>query len=199
VFTILSAALVQLFAYKSGIWYEVSPLNLQVFGGAPVEAYLFSLVHILYFILLYEYFFDDKKSLSIYKIKARSASSLGLVYALCAGCLYIEPVLFVRYPFACLVLLVAIFTAFFVLIRRTLPSPALLKKALIFSCVMLPLSLVYEAVLLVTEVRLFANTHEYLGYLEWQGIVLPLEEILLLLLIPFCIVLLYELYLDDGK
>ncbi|WP_204387482.1 hypothetical protein, partial [Bifidobacterium pullorum] len=78
VFTLLGTALVQLYAYKSGLWYELSPLALPVFGGAPLETYVFSVMHILYLILLYEYFCDDGSSAPKAKISARGLGTAGV-------------------------------------------------------------------------------------------------------------------------
>ena len=63
----------------------------------------------------------------------------------------------------------------------------------------LPLSLIYEWILIENGIRLFANVNEYLWYFEWSRHVVPIEELLLLLIIPFGLVMLYEMFLDDGR
>jgi hypothetical protein len=198
-FTLLGTALVQLYAYKSGLWYELSPLALPVFGGAPLETYLFSVVHILYLVLLYEYFFDDGQSVKQTKVSARSLAGLGVVYAVVLGALYLDPVLFVTYPFAFLLAFMSSLFALTILVRKTIPDLALFKKAGLFSLATFPLSIVNEWILIENDIRLFANTNEYLGYIEWNRNIIPYEELLLLLLIPFGLVVLYEMFIDDGK
>ena len=198
-FTLLATAIVQLYAYKSGLWYELSPLELPLFGGAPIESYVFSVLHILYLILLYEYFFDDGVSVKRSKISARSLGSLGVLYAVALGALYTNPIIFVSYPFAFLLAFLSSLFALLIMMRKSVPSVALFKKAGLFAFATLPLSLVYEWIMVENNIRLFANINEYIMYFEWNRHIIPAEEILLLLMIPFGLVLLYEMYLDDQR
>lgn len=199
VFTLLGTALVQLYAYKSGLWYELSPLALPVFGGAPLETYVFSVLHILYLILLYEYFCDDGSSAPKAKISRRGLGAVGILYAVIVGIIYTNPVLLVNYPFAFLLAFMSSLFALLILVRQSMPDIRLFKKAGIFALVTLPLSLIYEWILIENGIRLFANVNEYLWYFEWSGHVVPIEELLLLLIIPFGLVMLYEMFLDDGR
>ena len=198
-FTLLVTAIIQIYAYKSGLWYELSPLSLPVFGGAPLETYIFSVVHILYLILLYEYFFDDGVSAKRTKIHARGLGLIGGGYALVLGVVYINPIILVTYPFAFLLAFISSLFALMILVQKNIPSLALFKKAGLFALATLPLSLVYEWVLIENGVRLFANVNEYIWYFEWNRNVIPVEELLLLLLIPFGLVMLYEMFIDDSK
>lgn len=197
-FTLLATALVQLYAYKSGLWYELSPLSLPVFGGAPLETYLFSVFHILYLVLLYEYFFDDGVSVKQTKLSARSLAGVGILYAVMVGVLYTDPILFVTYPFAFLLAFMSSLFALVILVRKSVPDVRLFKKAGLFSLATFPLALVYEWILVENGIRLFANVNEYIWYFNLNGNIVPIEEILLLLAVPFGIVMLYELYIDDG-
>jgi hypothetical protein len=198
-FTLLGAALLQLYAYKSGLWYELSPWALPVFGGAPLETYLFSIFHIIYFILLYEYFFDDGQSAKRSKLSARGLGMTGVVYAVLAGIIYIHPTVFVTYPFAFMLAFMSSLFALLILVRKSIPEVALFKKAGLFALATFPLSLIYEWILIENNIRLFANTNEYLWYFEWNRQVVPVEELLLLLIIPFGLVMLYEMFLDDAR
>ncbi|MES2749704.1 MAG: hypothetical protein V4606_04910 [Patescibacteria group bacterium] len=198
-FTLLGTAILQLYAYKSGLWYELSPLSISILGGAPLEAYLFSVLHILYLILLYEYFFDDGVSAKRTKISARGLGIVGIIYSLILGMLYLDPTVLVNYPFAFLLALMSSLFALIILINKTLPSAALFKKAGMFTLAVFPLSLIYEWVMVENEIRIFANVNEYLGYFTWNGSIVPLEELLLLLLIPFGVVMIYEMFIDDSK
>ena len=198
-FSLLGTALIQLYAYKSGLWYELSPLALPVFGGAPLEAYLFSVLHILYLILLYEYFFDDGVSAKRTKISARGLGVVGIIYSLILGTLYLDPTVLVNYPFAFLLAFISSLFALIILVNKTLPSAALFKKAGLFALAMFPLSLIYEWVIVENGIRIFANVNEYIGYFTWNRNIVPLEEILLLLIIPFGVVMIYEMFIDDSR
>ena len=198
-FTLLATAIIQIYAYKSGLWYELSPLSLPVFGGAPLETYLFSVFHILYFILLYEYFFDDGKSAKRTKISARGLGVVGVGYALVLGLIYTDPTILVAYPFAFLLAFMSSLFAVIILVQKSIPQLSLFKKAVLFALATLPLSLIYEWILIENGIRLFANVNEYVAYIEWNRQVFPVEELLLLLIIPFGLVLLYEMFIDDSR
>lgn len=198
-FTLLTTAMIQIYAYKSGLWYELSPLALPVFGGAPFETYLFSVLHILYLILLYEYFFDDGHSVKRTKISARGLAMVGVGYAVIIGIIYTNPIILVSYPFAFLLAFISSLFAVVILVRQTMPTPALFKKAFLFALATLPLSLVYEWIMIENGIRLFANANEYLAYFEINRHVIPIEELLLVLIIPFGLVMLYEMFIDDSK
>jgi hypothetical protein len=197
-FTLLITAGIQLYAYKSGLWYELSPLALPLFGGAPLETYIFSVVHILYLVLLYEYFFDDGGSVKRTKISARGLGMIGVVYAFVLGIIYIDPIILVSYPFAFLLAFLSSLFALMILVQKNIPSLELFKKAGLFALATLPLSLIYEWVLIENGIRLFANVNEYIAYFEWNRNIIPVEELLLLLIVPFGLVMLYEMFLDDG-
>lgn len=198
-FTLLATAIIQIYAYKSGLWYELSPLSLAVFGGAPLETYIFSVLHILYLILLYEYFFDDGTSTKRTKISPRGLGVLGVMYALMLGIIYTDSTILVSYPFAFLLAFMSSLFAVMILVRKSMPPVALFKKAGLFAIATLPLSLIYEWILLENGIRLFANVNEYIGYFEWNYQVIPVEQLLLLLVVPFGLVMLYEMYIDDSN
>lgn len=198
-FTLLITAIIQIYAYKSGLWYELSPLSLPVFGGAPFETYIFSVLHILYLILLYEYFFDDGASAKRTKISARGLGVVGIGYAVVLGIIYTNPIILVSYPFAFLLAFMSSLFAVIILVRNSMPSPALFKKAGLFALATLPLSVVCEWIMIQNGIRLFANVNEYLAYFEINRHVIPIEELLLLLIIPFGLVMLYEMFIDDSK
>lgn len=198
-FTLLATAIIQIYAYKSGLWYELSSLSLPVFGGAPFETYIFSVLHILYLILLYEYFLDDGQSTKRTKISPRGLGILGVVYALILAIIYTDSTILVSYPFAFLLAFMSSLFAVMILIRKSMPKLALFKKAGLFAVVTLPLSLIYEWILLENGIRLFANVNKYIGYFELNYHVVPFEQFLLLLIVPFGLVMLYEMYIDDSN
>ena len=52
----------------------------------------------------------------------------------------------------------------------------------------------------VTNVhKVFANSTAYLGEISLFGVVVPLEEVVLLFMLPLFVATVYELYLDDAQ
>jgi hypothetical protein len=203
IIVLLSVALtafIQVFAYLNGLWYEIGPTHLRVFSLVPVEAFAASFVQILYFVVIYEYFFDDRaSSQSVGKRKwhpvligTLTLTSLAFAYlSLFSG-------IFFSYPYAILLVLLGLL-AISALAFAHRSWQRVLRKTALFALAALPLSLVYQFVLLENELRFFANLNEYLAVFSIFGHSIPLEELLLSLLIPYWVAMLYELYIDDGK
>jgi hypothetical protein len=53
--------------------------------------------------------------------------------------------------------------------------------------------------MLVNGIRFFANDQSYLYVIKLGILSVPVEELFLLLLMPFGVSVLYELYFDDSK
>jgi hypothetical protein len=186
--------------YINGIWYELSPSGVRVFDLIPIEAFLASFIHWLYFIVVYEYFFDDKESSSqktnwfnqVVIAGSAVVLGLGLTYV------YLFSNLILTNAFALLVLALGGVAVVALALARSFVSSLLAKTAL-FSLAVFPISLIYEYVSLSNNIRFFANANEYIySFTLWDQLV-PLEELLFLLLLPFVMALVYELYADDGQ
>jgi len=197
--TLFATALIELSAYTAGLWYEIDAATAFVWGGVPVASYLFSFVHVLYCIIVYEYFFDDKKSSPTTGYQKQGLALVVLGYTLLAGYLYIKPTLFFEYPFAVLLAAMCSSLAVMIALKQNVPHIMLMWRALRFALLLFPISLVYECVMIVNGVRFFANDHAYLYVFNLPGLSVPIEELFLILLIPFGVAMLYELYFDDGK
>jgi hypothetical protein len=197
--TLFATALIELSAYAAGLWYEIDAATAFVWGGVPIASYLFSFTHVLYCIVVYEYFFDDKKT-SLTKSYQRSGLALVVLgYTLLAGYLYIKPTIFFDYPFAVLLAALSSALAVMIAIKRHVPHSLLMWRALRFSLLLFPISLVYECVMIMNGIRFFANEHAYMFLFQLPGLVVPIEELFLIILIPFGVAMLYELYFDDSK
>ena len=202
---IIAAAIVlttflEVVAYINGLWYELSPFSLRVFGLFPLESFVAAFVHILFFIVVYEYFFDDRKTTG--RVHPDHAPFLlagaGGLLSVALAYVYVFSGVFFSYPFALLILL--LFVLFVVAIAMTRTDwRQLCLKTLMFAVSILPFSLVYEYIALANDLRFFANTQEYLYTLNFFGQMVPLEEIVFILIVPFWLATTYELYLDDGK
>ena len=89
--------------------------------------------------------------------------------------------------------------AVLIALRQNVPHIMLMWRALRFALLLLPISLVYECVMIVNGIRFFANDHSYMYVFHLPGLSVPVEEIFLIILIPFGVAMLYELYFDDSK
>lgn len=194
-----TTVLVEIFAYQNGLWYEVSPIGMVLFGLFPIEAFLAAFVHILYFIVVYEFFFDDRKTstertFSIETIRR----GVGIILATLLAYLYTLSDIIISYGFAWLVAI----GAGVMIIGAVLSHRARLRvflKTSLFALVLLPMSLAYEYVLIMNDLRFFANFNEYIYTFSLFGARLPFEEIVFIILAPLAVATLYELYFDDAS
>jgi len=189
----------QAFAYSQGIWYEVTPTNIWVFGAGPLESYVFAALLIIYFAVLYEYFFDDKTNRGTSLTKAIHIASISVLLAIAFGYVFLTSAVIVEHGFAVLVGFLAFGLVALGSIRQQLLDRRVLQKATLFSVAMLPIGLIAELVLLSNNIRIYAHLNEYVATIQYFGHVLPIEEIFLLLLLPMWIVVVYELCFDDGR
>lgn len=190
------ALLIGVFAYINGLWFETSPTEIRIFGLVPVEALFAGFLHILFYVVLYEYFFDDRETAAV--IKHRSVYLIVTIAALAltVGYVYVFSSLLLTYAFAWLVAVVFAMFLFAVLLIHH-DRKKLLTRMMRFGVVVAPLSLVYEYVALNNNLRFFANSNEYVySFVLFEQLV-PLEELLFVLLLPLVIGLFYELFFDD--
>lgn len=199
VIAIAVTVVLQVFAYSQGIWYEITPTNIWVFGAGPLESYIFAAILIMYFTVMYEYFFDDKTNRGTSLTKAFQIALLSVVLAVAFGYVFLTADVIVQHGFAILVGFLAFGLIALGSIRQQLLDRSVLRKAVLFSCAMLPIGLIAELVLLSNNIRIYAHLNEYVATLSYFGYTLPIEEIFLLLLLPMWIVIIYELCFDDGR
>ena len=151
--TLFATALIEISAYTAGLWYEIDAATAFVWGGVPIASYLFSFVHVLYCIVVYEYFFDDKKTTPTPSYNRQGLALVGIGYTLLAGYVYIKPTVFVDYPFAILLATMSCALAVLIALRQNVPHIMLMWRALRFALLLLPISLVYECVMIVNGIR----------------------------------------------
>ncbi|MEL6804780.1 MAG: hypothetical protein AAFO91_13470, partial [Bacteroidota bacterium] len=156
-------------------------------------------LHVLFFILAYEFWFDDGKTSTRHPMHTFYALALaGVAVALAYAYVYVFSGIFFSYPYALLILVGSVLF-FAVVILTHKARLGVLLRTLGFALAMLPVSLVYEYVIIKNELRFLANSNEYIAVVPVMDIVVPLEELVLILVLPFCIAVLYELYLDNAK
>jgi hypothetical protein len=197
--TLFATALLELTAYTAGLWYEIDAATAFVWGGVPIASYLFSFLHVLYCIVVYEYFFDDKKTSGTANYGRQGLVLTGVGYTILAGYLYVKPTIFFDYPFVVLLAIISAILSCLIIYKRNVPHISLMWRSFKFAVLLFPISFVYECVMIVNGIRFFANDHGYMYIFHFGPLVFPVEELFLLLLVPFGVSVLYELYFDDSK
>jgi hypothetical protein len=190
---------VQLYAYIHGLWYEMTVSDVWVLSLVPLESLLFGTLLILYYVVLYEYFFDDQKGRLRTTYIARMLAVVMGVTALMVGYVFISPEPLFTKPYLYLVGILLGMLVLIIGIRRSTVRVKIMLRGLYFSLAIFPLSFIGELVLIANDGRFFAHLTEYAYVFTVFGQAIPLEEFLNLLLFPWWIVVMYELLLDDGR
>jgi hypothetical protein len=197
---IAATVVIQSFAYRHGLWSETTPTDILMFGTGPLEVYVFACLLILYFVVMYEYFFDDhKNSLQRGFGKAMQIGVLSMLLAVSFGYVITKSDVLIQNAFVILVGFLGIGLVALGSVRYQLLDTTIFKKTFLFASGMLPMSLIAELVLLSNGIRVYDTSTSSLYTIEFFSFLVPLEEIALLLLLPMWIVVIYELCIDDGR
>lgn len=199
-FVALAATVVlQAFAYKQGLWYELAPSGYMFLGAGPIESYVFACLLFVYLVVMYEYFFDNQANRTRTTQKAIQIATLSVLLAITFGYVFLSSATIVQNGFAILVGFLALALAAAGTIRQRLLHSNVIRKALLFTLSVLPVGLMAEFVLLSSNIRIYANLNDYLLTFQFFGYQFPLEAVFLILLLPMWIVVIYELCFDDGR
>ncbi|MCU0678008.1 MAG: hypothetical protein MUF19_00265 [Candidatus Pacebacteria bacterium] len=182
-------------AHTTGSWYTVvgSPWRLL---GVTFESALFAIVHTLYFLVLYEFMFDDTKVRAL--SRRRLVPAAALLVTLLVSSFYLFSVWTVSFAFSWILGLLFIVLLGLMWLAHPGDSTALLQKSVFFGVFMLPLSLMFELIALDGGVRVFAFSSEYLATVTLLGQSVPVEELVLLVVWPALLVFMYECFIDNG-
>ena len=188
--------LLEAVAHESGAWYTVTGSAWRL-GGVSVEVALFAFVHVFFYLVLYEYIFDDNT------VAARSwrqyQSIMALLAALVITTFYLYVVWVVSFAFISVITLLFVVILALLILSHRGNTRSLFEKAFFFGLVTFPISLTHELVLVESGVRVFAFMSEYVGTVTLFEQSVPVEEMLLLLVWPILLIILYECLLDDAK
>lgn len=187
--------LVDAFAHLTGGWYTVVMSPWRIYG-LTFESLMFAIGHCLYFLVLYEYLMDDGKMSN--KLDRRFLNIVAIVVALLVAAFYLFSVYVISFAFSWLIALLLGAIILIMLLARRGDTLHLLAKATMFSFLIWPLSLTFELVSLIGDVRVFAFTSEYIYTFSVYGQIVPIEEIALLVVWPALLVLMYESFIDDA-
>lgn len=187
-------------AYSSGLWYELSVFDTRVFGIFPLEIVFWGMSLQLLVIAVHEYFNDDK---TIFKPRwswkniwlvgfLSMLAILGVFSATLTSRLVV--------PFAIWWLVVGVAVSLVgALVLAHNSSWHIIKKSFISTLLVFPIVAIQEVVSLFNFHWVFANPTQYLATINIAGELFPLDMILLLSVMVFGLVVVYECYLDDGK
>ncbi len=182
--------------HTSGSWYTIVGSDWRLWG-ISFETVLFAVLHLLFFLALYEYAFDDARVGR--RLPTHLVPIVSLLATLVVAAFYLFSVWLVTFPFLWLIALLTGFILLILLLGRQQSVGGLLTKVGIFSLMVWPLSLLYEYVALAAGVRVFAFSSEYLAMVPLGAYQIPVEELLLLFLWPVLLVIFYEGFIDDGR
>ncbi len=188
--------LLEVVAHMTGAWYTVTASSWRVFG-LSVEAVLFAVAHVFFYLVLYEYVFDDNRVAP--KVWQRYKAFIALVATLLVTTFYLFAVWVVTFAFSWVIGLLLLVVLLLLLLSHRGDTRRLIEKAGFFAILLFPLSLTHELVAVEAGVRVFAFVSEYIGTVTLGEQVVPVEELLLLLLWPMLLIILYECLVDDGQ
>jgi hypothetical protein len=194
------AILLEGVAHIYGIWYTIGVDELRLFGLIPVEVFLCSILQTLFLALLYELIFDDGEYST--SKSADRFTAFG-VFGLCVLMLigihqYLLQGIFFTHSYLWILGILVASSLATLAVHKAL-SLQFFDRLAAF-CAVASLPLLIGAILSITNThKVFAHINDYLYTFNLGGDILPLEEILLILVMPIFVATFYELYLDDGK
>jgi hypothetical protein len=182
-------------AHTTGTWYTLvgSPWR---FLGVTFESALFAFVHTMYFLVLYEFLFDDTRVRGL--ARRGTAGIAAVIVTLIIAAFYLFSVWLVTFAFLWLIVLLLVALLALMWLAHPGDSTVLVQKSLFFGILVFPLSLLFELIAQEGGVRLFAFTNEYVFMVPLMGQAVPVEELALLVVWPTLLVFLYECFVDDG-
>lgn len=200
IFSLSSTLAWEVFAYLNQIWFEHTIFSVRVLGLFPIEILFWNLGYVLFIVLTYEFFFDNFNINGKIQPRYRFPLSLfhvGLVFIPLVYLIIFSHITF-DFMYALLVVATLVTLTIGLLVRHANLS-RVFKKGFAQSLFMLPPSLMHEAVSISNQHWYFYESGSYLLNINFFGYPLPIEEFLFILLIPFWVIVMYEMYLDDAR
>lgn len=187
-------------AHIYGIWYTIGVDELRLFGLIPVEVFLCTILQTLFLALLYELIFDDGEYTTS---KASVRFTAFGVFCLCVLSLigihqYLLKGIYFTHSYLWILGILVASSLATLAVHRAL-SVRFFDRLAAF-CVVGAGPLLIGVFLSVANThKVFAHVNDYVYSFTLGGDILPLEELLLVLVMPVFVATFYELYLDDGK
>ncbi|MCA9368297.1 hypothetical protein KC887_08670 [Candidatus Kaiserbacteria bacterium] len=200
VFAVGSTLIFEAIAASNGLWYSVPDVDMLLFGVVPVELFFATFVFNAFALLLYEFFVDDRsfdepRSHKHYRWLLFFALSTTIIGVLSAVMLH-----GVVMPFAfAALLMVVVGTLGLVVWLSHSASRVLARKALLGAGLLFPFYVIHELVALFNTQVVYANPGQYLYYIPLLGNDWPIEKLVFFIAVPLWLIVVYEVYLDDGE
>jgi hypothetical protein len=193
--TASATLIVETIAHSSKSWFVPSIFPFRIYNIFPLESYIWCITYCLFMIVFYEYFFDKGKVLT--KISTSMKWLLrvtwGIVVIVGLIAIFFPTILSIPYFYA---IFIALFTILNIVVLSKRPS--LYRKMSLLSLFLFIPSVLHELVSL--ELGHWSFTKGYhVGYVDLFGYVFPFEELIWFLIVPVTILVVYELFMDDGK
>lgn len=197
-FAIGLAMLLEGVAHMYGLWYTVGAESTRIFSVVPLEMVVAVGLQVIFLTLVYELVFDDGK------YTARSArerftyfiSFAVAVTGLLAMHIYMFDGYLFTYSYVWLLAILAAASLTMVILHRAHIVP-FLDRFVAFAAIGSGPLLLAAWIGELNVHKVFALETEYLARISIGPVSLPLEELLLVVLIPLVVAVVYELYLDD--
>ena len=183
-----------------GLWYTFGAPSIRLFNLVPGEVVIATILQTLFFVLLYEVLFDD----GIYTTRsARERIGFFLTFAAATLCLValhaflLQATLMV---YSYLWIIGSIVAATFVmLLLHTRASINFFDRVIDFTALAALPSALGLWLGVVNVQKIYHHLGGYIDTVNLFGATVPVEEVLLLFVIPFFVGTVYELYLDDRS
>jgi len=187
-------------AHLYGIWYTIGVDELRLFGLIPLEVICTSIIQTLFLALLYELVFDDGEystAHSSVRFTSFAVFAIAVVLLIAVHQYLLQGIFFTHsYVWILSILVGATIATLAVARSLTLRFFDRLIAFTLVACVPLLLGLFLA---IANTHKVFAFQNDYIHTFNFLGSLVPLEEFLLMLVLPFFVATFYELYLDDGE
>ena len=200
--TLLGAGIAILFegiAHIYGLWYSIGITEARIFGLIPIEMLIGTTLQVVFLALLYEVFFDDgvyTPRSAWHRMTFFGVFGVGVLVLLAMHHFLLDG-LFLPYSYLWIIGSIIASALAALALHRDL-NIAFFDKIIDFSLVAsipLGISLWISS---INVHKVFAHTTEYLFSFSFYGQMVPIEEIVLLVALPFFVGTVYEMYLDDA-
>ncbi len=194
------AFLLEGIANMYGLWYSLGISQTRLFGLMPLEMLVAIVLQMLFLVLVYEVFFDD----GVYT--PRSAwQRLGFFVTFAVAIVvliglhqYVVNGIFLEYSYVWIIGVLLLSSMAVLVLHKSL-SVTFFDRAIDFSLIAsMPLG-IFLWLSVANVFKVFGYPAAYMSTVSLFGQTVPLEEILLLFVIPFFVATVYEVYLDDAQ
>lgn len=187
--------IVNYLAHTDGSWYNFSVIGIRIFDAYPIDDFIWGFFYFYYNIMVYEYFFERERILTLPKRFVRFEVIALLVSILFSLFIYVTGSrLVLEYSYLWLVLIIFLLLPALIFIFHR----KIFIKAVLTGIFFLPLTFLYEYVASVKGNWLFPGEN-FIGYVNVLGITFPFEELLWLFMATPAIIAYYEFFADDDR